>query len=354
MLREEKEKEKETALRAQSKQWSQLLADIKPSKKKSDGGSYSATAKRPKQSGSKISDLERRQNQIRSVVTQQLRKGEGNETEIARNIERMRRIEDRKKKKMRQIERTEFDHFCRAKRRYLQSRVLREIQTQNEQNLAQRKRLYKALIKENKEKHCRMVARRDSLQLIRSKHLQKFKTIVLRERKSRERTKAAAPAKETKAAKKKRPKETKPPPRRAQDTANSGKSSKSQSPAAPKRQSKYSPPKRDPLRTANADSGTPNGVRKGSNSNTTNSNSSAPPKMTFAMKMAARRQQQSNHGALGSNSGASSFASRFSRDNGPMDGPRNSFRERPPQRPRMGFNDNGGGGRIIRPKRANE
>jgi len=98
VLREEKEKEKETALRAQSKQWSQLLADIKPSKKKSDGGSYSATAKRPKQSGSKISDLERRQNQIRSVVTQQLRKGEGNETEIARNIERMRRIEDRKKK----------------------------------------------------------------------------------------------------------------------------------------------------------------------------------------------------------------------------------------------------------------
>merc|ERR1711971_964712 len=86
------------------------------------------------------------------------------------------------RKKILEGEEIEFDHFCRASRKYLISNVyLDEIEKCNNANVKQQRALYKQQNKENGEMHARKITVRDRLRQIKAKHIGQFQQIIKRE-----------------------------------------------------------------------------------------------------------------------------------------------------------------------------
>merc|ERR1712087_621106 len=76
-------------------------------------------------------------------------------------------------------EEIEFDHFCRASRKYLIANVyLDEIQRCNNSNVKQQRALYKQQNKENGEIHAKKITVRDRLRQIKAKHIKQFRQII--------------------------------------------------------------------------------------------------------------------------------------------------------------------------------
>jgi len=265
-----------------------------------------------------------------------------NEGEIENVMEQMLRIENKKKKKMLQIERMEFDHFCRASRRLAQEQIEEEMGRLDKCNIKQRRRLFKRLNEENKRKHAEMVMRRDRLRALNEKHLEAFKKIV---RDETQRTQEKPKAKRKKQAvsqptRDKKPKMPSPLPSPAPKPE-----SRSKPAPAP---TKYVPPRRELPRDPRGFEARMNGGSRGDDN--------PPAALTFAEKMRLRR---ANGGMETSHGGG--FGSRFSRGSNDFQGQNRGssmrgggFQNTRP-RSRIDFEDNrnsnnSNGSTMIRPQ----
>ena len=337
---QEKEKE-EMQLKTKKKVMSFLDAMKAPT------ASASTTKKTKNVNTSKIAELQNNSNKLQSDIEKKIKRAAFNDEEVEPLMMRLVHIENKKKRKMLQIEKMEFDHFCRAKRRYLQKQIQEEMDRLNDLNIDQRKRLFKQLNKENKQKHADKVRRRDRLRDLQAKHLKTFRKIV---RDERNRTQSKQ--------RKQQPAKQKAPPKSQAQKPKKNSPSPAPSPVrAPSRHSpspkptKYVPPRRELPRDPRI--GATNGTVTNNSGGTGDGN---PPKMTFAMKMAARRA----NGGVESASFGSSFSGRFSRGPDSMMGNRGSmnngggrFQSNSRLRQRPDYDDsnsNSNGNMMIRPK----
>eukprot|EP00483_Globobulimina_turgida_P010852 UN10873 len=84
-------------------------------------------------------------------------------------------MQKKKQKKRLQEDKIFYDHFCRAKRKYLiRVCIEKEITKINESNLTERKILFKRQQKENKEKYLEKIKMRHRLRDIKYNHIKKF------------------------------------------------------------------------------------------------------------------------------------------------------------------------------------
>jgi len=336
------EKEKKERVREEKMKWSKVLDILKPtaSTKKLKQKKGTNTNKQQQ-----ISALDNRQKVLQNEIDRQFKEGI-DEDAIERNMEKMLYIENRKKRKMLQIERTEFDHFIRAQRRYVQRQIQEEMDRLDQLNVDQRKRLFKEVNRRKKEQHHGLVERKERVRELQDKHLKAFKRIVRDEGRRKQQANAASKqqkqqqpqSKKPKKSQRQKPKQqsnTKSPspasslsPQRSKTKPKSSSSSTSSPSPKP---SKYVPPRRELPRDPRVGS---NGVR---------SNKAPPQKMTFAMKMQARR---ANGGVEAASFGRESFSGRFSRNSGAMNGGGGDGEERR----RFHDHDNNGSGQMIRPR----
>merc|ERR1712228_3028 len=124
-------------------------------------------------------------------------------------------LQKKKKKKILESEGTEFDHFCRASRKYLISNVyLEQIEKCNNSNVKQQRALYKQQNKENKEKYFEQVTVRDRLREIKERHIAQFEQIIARQeeqQQKKQKKKEQQPKTKTKPKPKQKPKPSPPP-----------------------------------------------------------------------------------------------------------------------------------------------
>merc|ERR1712154_30711 len=132
--------------------WSKLLAkseNTKPSTKKSTYASKSNKTNNPSQ----LSQIENKLAILKKEIGANLEKDKNVEA-AAKKMEKMEKLQKKQRKKILEGEQIEFDHFCRASRKYLISNVYYgEIEKRNKSNLKQQRALWKQQNKENAELH---------------------------------------------------------------------------------------------------------------------------------------------------------------------------------------------------------
>merc|ERR1712087_226393 len=146
----------------------------------------------------------------------------------SKKMAKMEKLQKKKKKKILESEEIEFDHFCRASRKYLISSVYLgkdgQIEKCNNSNVKQQRFLYKVQKKERKQRHFVNVDIRDRLREIKEKHIAQFEKIIQREQqqqqkqKNKEKQQQQQKAQQSKPKPKPKPTVSPPPPQKQQES----------------------------------------------------------------------------------------------------------------------------------------
>jgi len=352
--KQEEEKQKKERMRVGTTQWKHVIDMVRPTATVKNMAKAKTKRKDDGRSQQQIKDLNTKQRDIQNRIESQLKEGI-DEGAIERGMRRILTIEAKKKRKMLQIERTEFDHFCRAQRRYVQKQIQGERDRLDLLDVDQRKRLFKKLNQSKKEQHGLLVQRRNRVRELQEKHLKAFKKIVRDEGRRKQmavRQHQQQQQQQQQQQRQKQKQQQQPQSKKSKKNPRTKSQSKTQSPSpgpSPRRSqnkpkqspsprpSRYEPPKRELPRD-------PRVRANGSMSNGARSNGqAAPQKMTFAQKMAARR---ANGGVEAASFRESSFSNKFGRNGGGG----GFFGSSRPRNFRRDFDDDDGGGQMIRPK----
>merc|ERR1712228_978218 len=166
------------------KKWSLIMGKSSMKSPVSDktNASKSSTGKKSKKKPNGASKLSQIDNKL-NMLTKEIELNLERNTEMAsKKMAKMEKLQKKKKKKILESEGTEFDHFCRASRKYLISNVyLEQIEKCNNSNVKQQRALYKQQNKENKEKYFEQVTVRDRLREIKERHIAQFEQIIARQ-----------------------------------------------------------------------------------------------------------------------------------------------------------------------------
>jgi len=175
-----KEEKKKKQIDAKKK-WNQILGNS-PS---TNSATNSQNALKPniktKHQTPKLLQIQNQENLLKREIEREIERKDGNLEDAQDKMRNLEKLQKKKQKKILEIEKVEYDHFCRASRKYLISNIKKQIEHNNETNIKQQRFLYKQQNKENKEKHFKKIAIRDRLREIKEKHISKFLEIVKKE-----------------------------------------------------------------------------------------------------------------------------------------------------------------------------